>query len=45
VTEGQIATTAMVNLLKGKDKYDRTLNFYATPSITAANLGSCGWQW
>jgi ABC-type sugar transport system substrate-binding protein len=45
VTEGQIAATAMVDLLTGKDKYDRTLNFYSTPTVTAANLGSCGWQW
>jgi ribose transport system substrate-binding protein len=45
VTEGKIVTTAMINLLTGKDKYDRTLNFYSTPTVGAANLASCGWQW
>lgn len=45
VTEGGLAATAMINLLTGKDKYNRTLNFYSTPTVTAANTGSCGWQW
>lgn len=45
VTEGQTVATAMINMLRGKDKYNRTVNFYSTPTVTAANLGSCGWQW
>jgi ribose transport system substrate-binding protein len=44
-TEGTIAATAMVKLLTGHAKYDRTLNFYTTPTVTAANLSGCGWQW
>jgi ABC-type sugar transport system substrate-binding protein len=44
-TEGQTAMTAMAALLSGKAHYDRTLNFYSTPSVTAANMGACGWQW
>ena len=44
-TEGNIAATAMVKLLTGQAKYSRTLNFYATPTVTAANLSGCGWQW
>jgi ribose transport system substrate-binding protein len=44
-TEGNIAATAMVKLLTGQAKYSQTLNFYATPTVTAANLGGCGWQW
>lgn len=44
-TEGQIAMNAMYNLLTGKAHYNRTLNFYATPTVTKANLGACGWQW
>jgi hypothetical protein len=35
----------MINLLTGHAKYSQTLNFYATPTVTAANLGGCGWQW
>jgi ribose transport system substrate-binding protein len=44
-TEGKIAMTAMYDLLTGKAHYDRTLNFYSTPTVTNANLGDCGWQW
>jgi ribose transport system substrate-binding protein len=44
-TEGTIAASAMVKQLTGHAKYDRTLNFYATPTVTAANLSGCGWQW
>jgi ribose transport system substrate-binding protein len=44
-TEGNLAATAMVKLLTGQAKYSRTLNFYATPTVTAANLSGCGWQW
>lgn len=44
-TEGNIAATAMVKLLAGQAKYSQTLNFYAIPTVTAANLGGCGWQW
>lgn len=44
-TEGQIAMNAMDGLLTGKAHYNRTLNFYATPTVTKDNLGSCGWQW
>lgn len=44
-TEGTIAANAMVKQLTGHAKYDRTLNFYATPTVTAANIGGCGWQW
>jgi ABC-type sugar transport system substrate-binding protein len=43
--EGTIAATAMIKLLTGQAKYSRTLNFYATPTVTAANLSGCGWQW
>jgi ABC-type sugar transport system substrate-binding protein len=43
--EGAIAATAMIKLLTGQAKYSRTLNFYATPTVTAANLSGCGWQW
>jgi ribose transport system substrate-binding protein len=43
--EGNIAATALVMLLNGKAKYNRTLNFYATPTVTAANLSGCRWQW
>jgi ribose transport system substrate-binding protein len=44
-TEGQIVATAMMKLLTGKAKYRQALDFYATPTVTAANLGGCGWQW
>jgi ribose transport system substrate-binding protein len=45
LAEGKIVATAMINLLTGHAKYSQTLNFYATPTVTAANLGGCGWQW
>jgi ABC-type sugar transport system substrate-binding protein len=44
-TEGAIAATAMIKLLTGQAKYSQTLNFYATPTVTAANVSGCGWQW
>ena len=44
-TEGGTAMTAMDALLTGKAHYNGTLNFYTTPTVTASNLGSCGWQW
>lgn len=44
-TEGQIAMTAVAALLDHKAHYDRTLNFYTTPTVTAANMSACGWQW
>jgi len=44
-TEGQIVMTAMDKLLTGKAHYDRTLNFYATPTVTSSNMSDCGWQW
>jgi ribose transport system substrate-binding protein len=44
-TEGQIAATALVKQLTGQAKYNQTLNYYATPTVTAANIGGCGWQW
>jgi ABC-type sugar transport system substrate-binding protein len=44
-TEGKIVATALVKLLTGQAHYNRTLNFYATPTVTAANVNDCGWQW
>jgi len=44
-TEGTIVATAMIRMLSGKASYHRNLNFYATPTVTAADLGGCGWQW
>jgi ABC-type sugar transport system substrate-binding protein len=45
VTEGKIVATAMVKLLTGHAHYNRTANFYATPTVSAANVNGCGWQW
>jgi ribose transport system substrate-binding protein len=44
-TEGTIVATAMVKLLTGKAKYHESVDFYSTPTVTADNLGGCGWQW
>ena len=44
-TEGQIVMKAMYNLLTGMAHYNRTLDFYSTPPVTASNINDCGWQW
>ncbi|MHB1501644.1 MAG: sugar ABC transporter substrate-binding protein [Candidatus Dormibacteria bacterium] len=44
-TEGQTVMTAMYKQLTGQAHYNRTLDFYSTPALTAANINSCGWQW
>lgn len=44
-TEGEMVMKAMVAELTGKARYDRTVVFYDTPTITTANLNDCGWEW
>lgn len=44
-TEGEIALTAMYKLLTKAAHYNRTVDFYATPAVTKANVSDCGYQW
>jgi ribose transport system substrate-binding protein len=44
-TEGQIVMDAMYKQLSGKAHYNGNVDFYATPTVTTANLSSCGYQW
>lgn len=45
ITEGATVMKAMYAQLTGKAHYNRTMDFYSTPSITKANLNTCGWSW
>lgn len=44
-TEGEIVMNAMYQQLTGQAHYKDTINFYSTPTVTAANASDCAYQW